>query len=507
MTRPVAAPDTELLEVFTRYHQAYFQDRDVRPVLDLFDPMLSVIGTSPDEFTSDFDEIRLLYARDLSEAPMPIRIDERRVDIRRLTSDCGIIVYRYGLYIDTHDVQVALPDFRGTYVFVRRASGWKLVHSHVSTPMAGLDEPAAWPIKALQQRNSELEALVAARTAELAQAVQEKAILIDEQEAKILERTCELALARDEAESAGRAKSAFLTRMSHEMRTPLHQIKGMAYLMAGDLATQRGQKHLATLERASSELLEVMSSVLDFSRTEADRITLHNVDFDMRDMIDGAVGEVVQAVDSQVEVRVELEPGLPLALRGDPVRLGQVLTILLDNAVRFSNQGHVLLRVSHGSPRPSGVRLRVEVADFGPGIPSEQLQTVFEPFRQGDESLARRHGGIGLGLALAQRLVRLMAGEIRVDSTPGEGSTFAFDVQLQPARAALLNATDNRQRALETLHYLRALLADDDAKAHTLWHETRASLKKLPGVDWRAFELAVKTYDFDTAVSLLGDLA
>jgi PAS domain S-box-containing protein len=323
----------------------------------------------------------------------------------------------------------------------------------------------------------------------------------------VAERTRELAAARDAAESANRAKTALLTNASHELRTPLNQIAGYAYLLESSLTDpeQRGQAE--TISTAAGQLLRLVGNMLDAARLEAGELRLEPNVFDARELAARALETVrPQAEAAGLRLAFAPAPGLPSRLLGDALRLGQVLHHLLDNAVKFSDAGCVRLGLSATAPSAGQAELRFEVEDQGIGIEPGIRRRLFQLFEQGDGSSTRRHGGTGIGLALCQRIVRLMGGTIGYEPREGGGSRFWFTVRLpvarESARAPLAEAPA-RALAEAAARRLENLLADDDLAACALWGTVRDLLTPLLADDAGALDKAIAGIDLAGALEIL----
>jgi len=289
--------------------------------------------------------------------------------------------------------------------------------------------------------------------------LQEAAQLLEQ---RVQQRTAELATSREEALAAVKAKAGFLAVMSHEIRTPLNGVVGMSELLRETPLNAAQSELMDVLKVSSEQLLSVVDDILDFSRIESGKLTLEDRPYDLQAAIRSAVDMVrLKAREKGLHLSLHVAPTVPEALRGDVTRLRQVLLNLLANAIKFTGQGEVTLRVWCDAPDTGGVpTLHFSVTDTGVGIRPERIGELFQPFAQGDTSTTRVYGGTGLGLMICKHLVEMMGGQIGVSSEPGAGSTFRFDLPVR--RASLTEVEQTEARPLPRAMGDQRVLAVDD---------------------------------------------
>ncbi|BAL25605.1 response regulator [Azoarcus sp. KH32C] len=477
-------------------------DDEVGYLVDVFNDMLAEIGQRTDAIESSKRELEREIA-ERGEIQKSLQASERRN--RTLISAMSSVIWTCGPSGGFIDEQPAWAAHTGQSRDEYRGLGWRrafhpedqaaldrawalALHEHVSFELeARLWHPASARYRIVIMRNAPVlddqdrvvEWIGALYDVDDRRAAEREVLELNAQlERRVAERTAQLEIANralvsrtEEAEAANRAKADFVANMSHEIRTPMNAILSLAYLLEKHELTPVARGMVQKIHIAGRSLLGIINDILDFSKIDAQRLEIEHIPFRLADVLDNIASIMSSAVgEKPVEVVVGPAPEGANFLKGDALRLGQVLINLAGNAIKFTNEGEVVVSVAQvAEDRSTGmVRLRFAVRDTGIGIAKDKQQAIFNAFTQGDSSTSRSFGGTGLGLAISRRLVELMGGELSVASEPGKGSEFAFEIALE--------LSDPVGNATPAMMFQRVLVADDNATARVVLSATAASL-------------------------------
>jgi signal transduction histidine kinase/DNA-binding response OmpR family regulator len=291
---------------------------------------------------------------------------------------------------------------------------------------------------------------------------------LDDARLAMLNMMKDLDEARNEAEKATQAKGDFLANMSHEIRTPMNAIMGMAHLALKTDLTAKQYDYLKKVDISAKSLLGIINDILDFSKIEAGKLDMESADFQLEDTLDNISTLVgIKTQEKGLELLFKADPSVPTALVGDPLRLGQILINLSNNAVKFTDTGEIVVSTELIKKDDAQVTLKFSVRDTGIGMTQEQAARLFQPFAQADSSTTRKYGGTGLGLTISKRLAEMMGGEIWVESNPGQGSTFSFTANFGLGK----EKAKKRFKPSQDLRGMKVLVVDDNATSRGIFQE------------------------------------
>ena len=333
-------------------------------------------------------------------------------------------------------------------------------------------------------------------------------------------RTIDLEAARKAAETANLAKSAFIANLSHEIRTPMNAIVGLTWTLQAETTDPAQKGKLEQVSNSTQQLLGIINDLIDISRIESAQLSLEPLDFDLRQIINHIIANHAgKARQKGLTFSTQVPPQIPALLHGDPVRIAQIISNFVSNAIKFTAHGSVQLNIAlQNGSTPEQVTLRCSVEDTGIGISPAQGELLFQPFEQLDQSTRRRFGGTGLGLAISQRLAEMMGGKVGMSSQPGRGSIFHFEIPLtvvgppsHTEKAQIKSQISADPTIIDwpiveaILLALSRLLAEDDIQCISLWRENAEMLKAAFDEPALQLEAELNHYNFETALLMVQD--
>jgi two-component system, sensor histidine kinase and response regulator len=463
---------------------------------------------------------RALADKQLAEAALREREEQYRT-LFEGSKDAIFISSREGNFIDFNQAYMDLFGYTPDEMKMLHAGETYLNPDDRSRFQQAIEQEGSirdFELKLRKKDGSQIECLLTAsvRKDNAGNIIGYHGIIRDITERKRMEK--ELRKAKEEAETANRAKTEFLASMSHEIRTPMNAIIGMADLLLETQLTPEQQQYVQVFQSAGENLLIIINDIIDISKVEAGHVQLETIDFDLTDIIEKICDVMaVRAHEKGLELVYSAMPDVPNDLLGDPTRLRQILVNLIGNSIKFTEKGEVVIQVESHGQKNGRVELLFSIRDTGIGIAPEQSDTVFDAFTQADSSITRKYGGTGLGLSISKQLVELMGGHMMVESKLGQGSTFSFTAQfgiqtkpkghietiaLDMRGVKVLVVDDNETNRMilrNTLSKLGAIITESDNGEHGLAEFKRAMETadpyqlalidhRMPGMD--GFELA-----------------